>query len=58
LLATLRRTRPDLASRVVFMSAGLSDPMRDVVRGQGARLIDKPIAFDALLALIDQIADG
>lgn len=58
LLATLQRTRPELAKRVVFMSAGLSDPMREVVRAQGARLIDKPIAFEALLAVIDQVVAG
>lgn len=52
LLEALRRSRPELVARLVLMTAGTTDPIRELVLARGGQLIDKPVPLDALLALI------
>lgn len=52
LLESLRRSRPELVGRLVLMTAGTTDPIRELVLARGGQLIDKPVPLDALLALI------
>ncbi|MBK9036464.1 MAG: response regulator [Myxococcales bacterium] len=51
-LEALRRARPELVRRLVLMTAGIADPIRELVLARGGQLIDKPIPLDALLDLI------
>jgi DNA-binding response OmpR family regulator len=52
LLEALRRSRPEMVARLVLMTAGTTDPIRELVLARGGQLIDKPVPLDALLALI------
>ncbi|MEZ4403075.1 MAG: response regulator [Kofleriaceae bacterium] len=56
LLERLRRERPELVARLVLMTAGVTNPIRDLVRAKGGRLVEKPVPVEQLLALIDELA--
>lgn len=57
-LEALRRDRPALVPRLVLMTAGIADPIRELVVARGGQLIDKPVPIDALLGLIERVRAG
>ena len=54
-LEALRGTRPALVARLVLMTAGITDPIRELVLARGGQLVDKPVPIDSLLELIDRM---
>ena len=56
ILETVARQRPELAARMVLMTAGiLQDGLRDRVHDAGAHVLDKPVPLDTLTTVIDAI---
>ncbi len=50
------RQRPELASRIVLMTAGiLQDSIRARVHDVGGHVLDKPVPLDTLLTVIDAV---
>jgi len=58
LLESLRRERPELVRRLVLMTAGVADPIRELVVAHGGQLIDKPVPIESLLGLIERVRGG
>lgn len=58
LLESLRRERPELVRRLVLMTAGVADPIRELVVARGGQLIDKPVPIESLLDLIERVRGG
>jgi len=53
----LERNRPDLARRIVFMTANASDPSaRKFIAAVGRPLMEKPITKIHLLSVLDRLA--
>lgn len=55
LLEAIRRERPALVRRLVLMTAGVADPIRELVVAHGGQLIDKPVPVESLLELIERV---
>jgi hypothetical protein len=55
-LDAISRHRPELAQRMVLMTAGiLQESLRERVHEAGAHVLDKPVPMDTLLTVIDAI---
>ncbi len=55
-LEAVARRRPDMAARMVLMTAGiLQDTIRERVHEAGGHVLDKPVPIDTLLTVIDAI---
>jgi signal transduction histidine kinase len=55
-LETVARRRPELAQRMVLMTAGiLQEALRERVHEAGAHVLDKPVPLDTLLTVIDAV---
>lgn len=55
-LEAVHQQRPDLASRIVLMTAGiLQDSVRARVHEVGGHVLDKPVPLDTLLTVIDAV---
>ncbi len=57
-LEALRQDRPALVERLVLMTAGIADPIRELVVARGGQLIDKPVPIESLLGLIERVRGG
>ena len=57
--AYIRSTRPDLASRMVFMTGGaFTEPMRRFMRSHKGPILRKPLDPDLLFETLSRIATG